>query len=411
MGQVYRAFDERLERRVALKQILPDSAADTLARQRFLREARAAASLNHPAIVQIHDILEVDGCDWIVMELVDGDTLDELVERGALPADRIVALAFELASGLEAAHAEGIVHRDLKAKNVLVNRKGRAKILDFGLAKPMQRDELDVSISIAGQVVGTPRAMSPEQATGGEVDHRSDLFSLGTLLYEMATGTSPFTAPGVIATVTRVCTHRQEPAHEVDPAVPRELSALIDRLLEKEPSHRPQTAREVIEALRELAGSVDLPSPGASAAVSTSSAETYDGTGKRQPTAERQRATVERRQITVMACELIDAEESTGGLDPETLVEVVPDFHALVRAAIATFGGHLGSGLGHRLVVYFGYPQAHEDDARRAVKAALRILAEIADANAGAGGERLVKLAVRLGVHTGVAVVMPETSR
>jgi serine/threonine-protein kinase len=250
MGTVYSAYDEQLDRRVALKRIREKAAAEPRVRARFQREARTAARLDHPGIVKVYDIFTAGDSDWMVMELVEGRRLDYLLESGALELERALDLAVQITSALAAAHAGGVVHRDLKAGNVLVTPAGHAKILDFGLAKRIFGSECDSSISIAGQLLGTPHSMSPEQAMGHEVDLRSDLFSLGSLLYGMLTGVCPFLGSNPLKTLKQVCTHRQPRACEINPEVPRRLSDLVDRLLEKDPAHRPQLASAVVTALR-----------------------------------------------------------------------------------------------------------------------------------------------------------------
>ena len=249
MGAVYRAYDERLRRQVAIKHIPPEL-GDDRSRQRLKREAQAAAGLSHPSIVQIFDIFEHQGVDWIVMELVEGVTLHSLIEDGRLGLAEAVGLSREIAEGLAEAHRKGIVHRDLKTENVMVTRALHAKILDFGLAKQMRMDQTEATLTGIGLVLGTGRAMSPEQAMGEDVDTRSDLFSLGTLIFEAVTRRSPFTGTSVYNTLTRVCSSPHEPARAINPRVPTELSNLIDRLLEKNPEHRPQSAGEVVVELR-----------------------------------------------------------------------------------------------------------------------------------------------------------------
>ena len=263
MGEVLLAYDERLRRRVAIKHVRADRTQTAGRRERFRREARAVARLNHPAIVQVFDILEGDDGDRIVMEYVEGESLADLLDRSPLDAPRAIRLGRELAEGLAEAHAHGLVHRDLKADNVMVTRSGHVKILDFGLAKSVW-PEGDPSLSADGTVVGTSRAMSPEQASGRPVDHRSDLFSLGSLLYEAVTGVSPFDAENPLATMQRIIGERQPPARTLA-AVPAELSDLIDHLLEKDPGDRPQEAREVARRLAALEGRLPAaaaPSPG-----------------------------------------------------------------------------------------------------------------------------------------------------
>ena len=276
MGEVFQAYDRRLDRRVAVKLIRPARAQDETARERFRREARAAAGLSHPAIVQVFDVVEADSGEAIVMELVDGESLAARLARGPLPAAEAVRLGREIAEGLAAAHDRGLLHRDLKPENVMVTAAGHAKILDFGLAK---RLEGEGSLTEDRRVVGTFKAMSPEQAGGLTLDARSDLFSLGSLLYEMLGGRPPFAGRSELETLTRICTHRQVPLLEVDPAIPPALSGLVDRLLEKEPALRPRSAREVSAALAAIA------TIGTIAAGASGPEETVDGGATRVPAA------------------------------------------------------------------------------------------------------------------------------
>ncbi len=251
MGEVYQAYDERLDRQVALKLIRAAVSGDEILEERFRREARSAAGLNHPAIVQIFDILPWRDRDCIVMELVQGRTLRGLLrEDGPLAPRRLLPLACEIAEGLAHAHAEGLIHRDLKSDNVMVTASWHAKILDFGLAKRLAQNE--ISLSVQGGLLGTFHAMSPEQAQGQAVDARSDLFSLGVLLYEALTGRSPFRGETAKETLARVCTARPPSVRVISPRVPQALSELIDHLLEKDPDDRPRSAREVAAVLRGL---------------------------------------------------------------------------------------------------------------------------------------------------------------
>jgi len=254
MGEVFLAFDERLERWVAVKRIRWHPGAPPGAAERFRREAKAAARLNHSAIVQIYDLVTDGDGDAIVMEHVAGQTLAALLNDSALSPALAVRLAREVAEGLAHAHAAGFVHRDLKAENVMVTGTGTAKILDFGLAKPLPSasETAPESLTTAGVVLGTYHTMSPEQAGGGEVDARSDLFSLGVLLYEMLTGGSPFRGGSPLETLKRVLTETPPPLAAVRPDLPPTLAALVNQLLAKDREVRPASAADVARRLAEI---------------------------------------------------------------------------------------------------------------------------------------------------------------
>lgn len=254
MGEVYKAYDDRLDRWVAIKRIRPDKEHADDNRERFQREARATAKLNHSSIVHVYDIFLDGDSECIVMEYVEGRTLDTMILEGPLDPTFAARLGYEISSGLAEAHAKGIIHRDLKVENIIITPTGHAKILDFGLAKPIISNELDTSLTGKGQLVGTSRAMSPEYVSGEEIDHRSDLFSFGVLLYEAATGHSPFKAHNTLATLKQVMLHVQTPAFQVSSDIPEDFSNLIDRLLEKDPSDRPQSSDEVALEFENILG-------------------------------------------------------------------------------------------------------------------------------------------------------------
>ena len=246
MGEVFLAQDERLDRQVALKRIRALGGVSAEKRERFRREARLAARLNHPAIVQIYDVLTEGADEILVLEYVAGTTLRHLVNAGPLAPGRAAAIGRDVAQGLSEAHRHGIVHRDLKSENVLVTPDGRAKIADFGIAKrPLEGEDLTAT----GLVMGTSRSMAPEQARGEPADFRSDLFSLGVLLYEALAGRSPFSGENQLATLQKVLNATPDPLAVAAPACPSGLAEVVESLLEKDPLHRPRSAAEVASRL------------------------------------------------------------------------------------------------------------------------------------------------------------------
>lgn len=258
MGEVWRARDVRLKRDVALKLLPEELSLDAARLARFEQEAQAASALNHPAIVSVYDVGNADGSAYIAMELVEGSTLRELLADGAMPLKRVTPIAVEIASGLAAAHDAGIVHRDVKPENLMITRDGRVKILDFGLAKLVPSPTADLSgmptaagATEPGTLLGTVSYMSPEQARGLPLDHRSDLFSLGAVLYEMVSGRRPF--PGATTADTFSAILREEPP-DLPPSMPPAFDRIIRRCLEKEPQRRFQSARDLAFSLEALSG-------------------------------------------------------------------------------------------------------------------------------------------------------------
>jgi Tol biopolymer transport system component len=263
MGEVYRARDLRLGREVAIKVLPAERLADEGRRRRFVREARAASALNHPNIVTIHEIESSDGSDFIVMEYVPGQTLDGLIPKHGMQVREALRLAIPMADALTAAHSRGILHRDLKPANVIVTREGVVKVLDFGLAK-LVADETDGTgetlttasgsgaLTRPGLVTGTAGYMSPEQATGGRVDARSDIFSFGAVLYEMVTGRRAFSGKTLSDTLTKVVTEQPIAPRELVPGIPEAFERLILRCLRKEVERRFQHMSDVRVELQEL---------------------------------------------------------------------------------------------------------------------------------------------------------------
>jgi serine/threonine-protein kinase len=262
MGEVYKARDTRLDRDVAVKVMGASMAANPAMRQQLLHEARAASALNHPHICTVHDVGDQDGCPFIAMEWIDGESLASRLNRtdAPLPIDEVLRLGAQVADALDAAHTAGIVHRDLKPANLFITRRGDAKILDFGLAKSIvPADDLTVSLdtvafSERGKAVGTVAYMAPEQARGERVDARSDLFSFGVVLYEMATGKPAFDG-ATTAVIFDAVLNRQPPKpQDINRDVPGPLEDVITRLLAKDPASRPASARALrdeLEAIRQ----------------------------------------------------------------------------------------------------------------------------------------------------------------
>lgn len=263
MGEVYEAEDTRLHRRIALKVVHRDVASDSSRRPRLEREAAAAAKLNHPNIVTLHSIEEHDAVLFLTMELIEGTTLAETIAQGALPVGRVLALAVQLADALAAAHACGIVHRDLKPANVMITRDGVLKVLDFGLSR-VAVDEAAATrsteaLTADGALVGTVPYMSPEQIQGNAADWRSDIFSLGIVLFEMSTGRTPFSGKTPLATLTAIVKDVPPLASEVNAGVPVELARLIDRCLAKEPLRRTQSALDARHQLEDVGRLLESP--------------------------------------------------------------------------------------------------------------------------------------------------------
>ena len=278
MGEVFVAHDAKLDRKVALKVLPASVAADPDRRERFAREARAVAALNHPNIVTVHSVEQIADTHFLTMELVEGRTLHDVLPARGLPLDQLLALAIPLADAVSAAHERGITHRDLKPDNVMVTTNGRVKVLDFGLAK-LKEDRAEGSVTTLqaqqltgeGRIVGTVSYMSPEQAEGKPIDHRSDIFSLGVMLYEMATGERPFKGDSNVSTLSSILRDTPRPITDINPSLPRDLAKVVRRALTKDPEHRYQSAKDLRNELEELKQALDSGELAAAAAPAVGS--------------------------------------------------------------------------------------------------------------------------------------------
>src|ERR1700740_512928 len=253
MGEVYSARDTRLDRTIAIKILPAQLSSDPVHKQRFEREAKTISSLNHPHICVLHDIGHQDGIDYLVMECVEGETLAKRLEKGALPLEQLLKLGAHIADALDKAHRSGVVHRDLKPGNIMLTPTG-AKLLDFGLAKPvappaslatLTATKQESPVTEQGTIVGTFQYMSPEQIEGKELDGRSDIFSLGAVLYEMVTGQRAFQGKSQLSVVSAILEKEPEPISNIKPMTPPALDHAIRRSLAKEVERRWQSAADL----------------------------------------------------------------------------------------------------------------------------------------------------------------------
>jgi serine/threonine protein kinase len=277
MAEVYLAEDNNLKRRVALKVLPEEMARDPVRLKRFQREAETIAALNHPNIVTIFSIEEAEEIRFLTMEFVEGETLGQFIPPDGMDANTFLRLAMPVVEALSAAHGKGIVHRDLKPGNIMVNREGRIKVLDFGLAKLLHDDSdpnashLETNIETeAGVVLGTFPYMSPEQIQGKKLDHRTDIFSLGTIFYEMLTGRRPFRGETSADLISSILRDNPQPISELKKEIPEQLDQIIQRCLMKDPNDRFQTARDLYNELDHPTGSSRVSSTSRSAPVAVS---------------------------------------------------------------------------------------------------------------------------------------------
>lgn len=254
-GHVYKAYDTVLNREVVLKLLAPDLVTNQESRARFLREAQLASALDHPNICTIYEIGQVEDQHFIAMQYVPGKPLSRVIDGRPLSLESLLSIGLQVADALTTAHARNIVHRDIKSANIIITPRGQAKVLDFGLAKAVSESasQAEAELTRMGASLGTPSYMSPEQARGERVDHRSDIFSFGVVLYEMATGQGPFKRKSPVETMNAVIHEPHPPITELNQAIPLQLGSIIDRTLAKDPANRYQTMQQVVEALRTVA--------------------------------------------------------------------------------------------------------------------------------------------------------------
>ncbi|MFV2007905.1 MAG: serine/threonine-protein kinase PknK, partial [Longimicrobiales bacterium] len=349
MGVVYKARDLRLGRTVALKFLSTHLLSDPEAKQRFLVEAQAAASLDHPNLCTIHEIGETeDGCLFIAMSYYEGETLQRRIGRGRISVEEALDITAQTSRGLARAAERGIIHRDIKPANLMLTADGTVKIVDFGLAKMMGGE-----LTQAGSRLGTVSYMSPEQTRGDTADNRTDVWSVGVVLYEMLSGKRPFRGGTDQAVIHSILSETPTPPDALVPSLSPGVTALVERALRKDPARRYPDAASLLKDVERLIADPESTSP-----LDSTASLPADG---------------ERRLITVLACGISGFETLLDTLEPEAVDQELAQLRARVQGVVEDYGGVLNEFSEHQMIALFGVPVAHEDDALRAVRAALEI--------------------------------------
>jgi TOMM system kinase/cyclase fusion protein len=370
MGDVFLATDTVLNRLAAIKLPRQDRVATLVERERFLREARTAASLDHPSICRVYEAGEFEDSFYIVMEYVSGRTLADILHSGEVAPAECLRIALEAADALREAHSANIVHRDLKPSNIMIDAKGRVKLMDFGLARSEAAESdggecSETLLTVEGAIVGTRGYMSPEQTRGQSIDARSDIFSFGVVLYEMLTGRNPFQRASFMDSAAAVLTHNPPPVSTGRSTVPARWDSILARALAKNRDHRFASMDQMLAELRQLA------EPRIAEQPTTERRRDSGRVASSGESAYRRHAAAERRHIAIVSCTLAGFRATAARLDPEDQQELVEAWRESCRAIAREFGGGAGPAQQSSMQFYFGYPMAWENNTERAAGAAI----------------------------------------
>jgi serine/threonine protein kinase len=393
MGVVYKAQDLKLDRFVALKFLPPELTRNPEAKDRFIHEAKAASALDHSNVCTIHEIGETDeGNLYIAMACYDGETLKSRIEHGPLQIVDAIEIAIQAAQGLSEAHARDIVHRDIKPANILVTKNDVVKIVDFGLAKLGGR----TVITKIGSTLGTVAYMSPEQARGDNVDHRTDIWSLGVVLYEMVTGQHPFPGDYEQAVIYRILNESPQPMKDFRPGVPAKLERIVSQCMEKEDFKRYHDMGEVIRDLQALKKDVE--------SGTVDERESSSGEGRWQMVKTSKEVESERRQVSILIAGVIGSDVLYERLDAEVASTVLDDCFKGLGSIVSKYEGLVEKYVGEGVMATFGAPVAHENDPERSVRCALEMRSFVERLNTISTVQLPVKLELHIGVHSGVVI-------
>jgi serine/threonine protein kinase len=384
MGVVYKTEDTKLKRTVALKFLSPELTSDPEAKERFIQEAQAASALDHPNICNIHEIDETEeGQMFICMSYYEGKTLKKKIEQGPLKLEEVIDIAIHVAQGLAKAHEAGITHRDIKPANIMITERGEVKILDFGLVKLAGQSRLIKN----GRTMGTVTYMSPEQARGKDVDHRTDTWSLGVVLYEMSVSKLPFDHEYEATIIYLIIDKSPQAPTEIRDGIPEELERIILKCLRKEPKDRYQSPQQLLSDLTKLKKILEK--------------EKYEVIVDRKEKSETKKE-AERRQSTVMCAEISGYNEMLESMDVEEVAKIMNRCSEIIGTVAQKHGGTIDKITGSNLNIFFGVPIAIEDAPKKAINAAIELRNKICQFDQKENLQ--IPLDIHVGINTGVVI-------